>query len=116
MSIRKVILNDECTGYIDSQGPQVAKKFLYIVQIIQTKKVVSTKFVKKIVGTDFFELRITTDNEHRVITFALDNDSFIESTEIVLLNGFIKKDKKDYKPAIKRAKRLLSEYQNDEDE
>jgi hypothetical protein len=69
----------------------------YSLQIIQNEEIVSSKFVKKIVNSDFYELRISTDNEYRVLNLTLDNDNFINSTKILLLNGFIKKSESDYK-------------------
>lgn len=55
-----------------------------------------TKFVKKLVGTDFFELRVSVDNEN--INLA---------TRIILLNGFVKKSTKDYEKEITKAINIL---------
>ena len=55
-----------------------------------------TKFVKKLVGTDFFELRVSVDNEN--INLA---------TSIILLNGFVKKSTKDYEKEITKAINIL---------
>lgn len=41
---------------------------------------------------------------------AIDNDSFIEAKSALLLNGFVKKSTKDYKPEIEKAKRILKRY------
>ena len=62
---------------------------------MQDEKVISTKFMKKIISSDFYELRISTDNEYKVITFAIDSDSLINSTKVLLLNGFVKKSEAD---------------------
>lgn len=83
------------------------KKINYILQIIQNEEIVSAKFVKKIINSDFYEIRISTDNEYRVIMFALDNDNFINSTKILLLNGFIKKSESDYTKQIRIANNLM---------
>lgn len=72
-------------------------------------KVVSTKFVKKLEGTDFYEMRISVGNEYRVILFTIDSESFIEADEVLLLNGFMKKSTKDYKAQIQIAENILSE-------
>lgn len=111
--VRDVIISDECAEYLSEQGPKVAKKFAHIFTVIQSEKVVGEPFVKNLVNTDFYEIIIKTNNQHRIITFALDNDSFIEATKVILLYGFTKKNKKDYKKAIKRAANLLNEYQNE---
>lgn len=83
------------------------KKVEYILQIIQDEDIVSSKFVKNIVSSDFYELRISTDNEYRVITFTMDNDNFINSTKILLLNGFVKKSESDYIKQIRIAGNVL---------
>ena len=72
-------------------------------------KVVSTKFVKKLEGTDFYEMRISVGNEYRVILFTIDSESFVEADEVLLLNGFMKKSTKDYKAQIQIAENILSE-------
>lgn len=72
-------------------------------------KVVSTKFVKKLEGTDFYEMRISVGNEYRGILFTIDSESFIEADEVLLLNGFMKKSTKDYKAQIQIAENKLSE-------
>lgn len=67
----------------------------------------SSKFVKKLVGTDFFELRVSVDNEIRVILFAVDNDNINLATSVILLNGFVKKSTKDYDKEITKAINIL---------
>lgn len=52
-------------------------------------------------------MRISVGNEYRVILFATDNDNFIEATEILLLNGFMKKSTKDYKVQIQVAWKII---------
>lgn len=71
---------------------------------------VSTKFVKRLVNTDFYEMRISLDNEYRVILFAIDNDNFINANEILLLNGFIKKSTADYDKQIAKAIKIMEDY------
>ena len=86
-------------------------KLKYAMNIIAEVKVVSSKLVKKLVNTDFYELRISINNEYRIILFTIDHESFIESTQIILLNGFVKKSSKDYKKEIERAKQILNNLQ-----
>ena len=68
-----------------------------------------TKLVKKLIGTDFYELRISTENEWRVIVLAIDDDNFIECENILLLNGFMKKSTKDYGREIKKAQMIIND-------
>jgi hypothetical protein len=69
--------------------------------------------VKKLVGTEFYELRIKVQNEVRIMIFSIDHSNLNESNKVILLNGFIKKSKKDYKKAIKIAINLLEKYKDE---
>ena len=55
----------------------------------------------------FFELRVSVDNEIRVILFAVDNDNINLATNVILLNGFVKKSTKDYDKEITKAINIL---------
>lgn len=69
---------------------------------------ISKKFVKKIVSSDFYELRVSVDNEIRVFLFSANNENINLATEIIVLNGFIKKSSKDYDKQIKKAYNILN--------
>lgn len=86
------------------------KKVDYVFEHIRTEKNVCTKFVKSLVNTDFYEMRISVDNEYRIILFTIDNDNFINANEIVLLNGFIKKSTADYDKQIVIAQKLMENF------
>ncbi len=83
------------------------KEFEQSANILETVCPVPVKFVKKLVGTDFFELRVSVDNEIRVIPFAVDNDNINLATNVILLNGFVKKSTKDYDKEITKAINIL---------
>ncbi len=70
---------------------------------------VPTKFVKHLQNTDLYEMRVSIGtNEYRTVVFAMDSQSFIEATKIILLNGFLKKSEKDYKKQIAIATKILN--------
>ena len=94
--------------FYSSLNKRAKKKADYILQIIQEEDIVSSKFVKKIISSDFYELRISTDNEYRVINLAMDNDNFMNATKILLLNGFIKKSESDYSKQIIIARNIMN--------
>jgi len=48
---------------------KVGKKFQYLIQILTDQQVVHSEFVKKLVGTPFYELRIKLNQEFRKIPF-----------------------------------------------
>jgi hypothetical protein len=103
-NIRKTEAFDE---FYNSVNKRVQEKIDYALTLIAQIKVVSAKFVKKLEGTDFFEMRVSVENEYRVIIFTIDEEIFIEANEILLLNGFLKKSTKDYKPQLKKAEEMI---------
>jgi hypothetical protein len=97
-------------SFYNSLNIRAKKKVDYVFEHIRIEKNVSTKFVKKLVNKDFYEMRISVDNEYRIIFFAIDNDNFINANEIVLLNGFIKKSTADYDKQIAIAQKLMEDF------
>ena len=61
--------------------------------MITEVKVVNTKVIKKLVDTDFYELRISVGNEYRAILFTIDHENIVQAEQILLLNGFMKKNR-----------------------
>ncbi len=108
--MREIDITEECLEFIDSQEKRVSDKFFQLIEIIGEVKIIHANFVKKLINTKFYELRIKAGNEYRVIIFAIDHLSFSECQHAVCLNGFLKKSNKDYVKAIKKAERVLEEY------
>lgn len=106
--MRRVIRSREFDAFFEWLPSNVQEKVLYALSVIADIKVVSTKLVKKLVDTEFYELRISMNNEYRVIILAIDSDSFIESGQVLLLNGFVKKSTKDYRREIDKARRIVN--------
>lgn len=96
-------------SFYNSLNIRAKKKVDYVFEHIRTEKNVSSKFVKSLVNTDFYEMHISVDNEYRIILFAIDNDNFINANEIVLLNGFIKKSTSDYDKQIAIAQKIMED-------
>lgn len=112
--IRNVIHSAEFEEYYDDLDEQLKKKYDYALFIIETVYVVSAKVVRHLDNTDFYELRIKMkSNEYRTLLIAVDNDSFIQSKNIILLNSFLKKDTKQYKAEIKKAENIVKRYLKD---
>ena len=113
-NIRQVIYSEEFNDFYDSLDSRIQDKFDYGLRLIKTQYVVNKKFVKHLENTNFYELRISvSSDEYRTVLFAIDNDSFIQSKRVILLNSFIKKGTKQYKTEIKMAERLLKKYLED---
>lgn len=104
---RELVLSPEFVEFEQAATPRTKEKLRYAISVLETLYPIPTKFVKKLTGTDFYELRISVDNEVRVIIFAVDNDNINLATNIILLNGFVKKSTKDYDKEIKKAINIL---------
>ena len=106
--IREVLKTDEYEQYFQSLDIRTQAKYDYAIQLMQTQKIVSTKFVKKIEKTDFYEVRVSIGtNEYRTMLIAADNPNFMEAKQVVLLNSFLKKDSKQYKREIEKARTII---------
>ena len=110
-AMRTMIRSREFDEFYNSLPVNVQNNLTYAMNIIADVKVVNTKLVKRLVDTDFYELRISVGNEYRVILFTIDHENFIEAEQILLLNGFIKKSTKDYKKEIQKAEQILNSLQ-----
>lgn len=106
--MRTIVKTEAYDEFFATLPKKVQVKIDYVMDILIHYKVVSTKFVKKLENTDYYELRICVDNEYRVLLFSIDNDNIIEASRIVLLNGFLKKSTKDYRRQIEIADSIMS--------
>ena len=109
--IRETYHSEEYDQYYESLDARTQAKYDYVEAIIKTQYVVSQKFIKNLESSEFYEARVSIGtNEHRTVLFAVDSTSFIESKRVILLNSFLKKDSKQYKSEIEKARRILSKY------
>lgn len=106
---RELILSPAYREFAENAGSRVREKLRYAINILENVTPLPAKFVKKLTNTDFYELRISVDNEIRVILFTIDNDNINLATSVVLLNGFVKKSTKDYDKEIEKAINILRE-------
>ena len=80
----------------------------WTINIVITERVIPTKYVKHLTGTNLYEMRVSVGtNEYRTVLFSIDHDNIIEATKIILLNGFLKKSTKDYDKEVAKAQRIL---------
>ncbi len=107
--VRTILRTPEFLEFYESLPVKVQTKFQYVMNVMATVYNVSTKFVKHLEKTDLYEMRVSIGtNEYRTILFAIDHDNFIESKNVILLNGFLKKDNKDYRKQVEIATRILN--------
>ena len=113
--IRETFHSAEYDEYYASLDAKTKAKYDYVETIIKTQYVVNKKFIKNLEGTEFYEARISVGtNEYRTIVFAIDANNFMESKQVLFLNSFLKKDTKQYKGEIKKARNILKKYLEDE--
>ena len=105
---RELIYSTEYMEFVDSLSENEQEKMLYAVAVLGTLKSLSTKFVKKLINTVFYELRVSVlDKELRVVLFPVDSENINMASQIVMLNGFVKKSTKDYEKEIRKAVKIL---------
>lgn len=113
--IRDVFWTKEFSEFYHALPERVQTKFDYVIEIVMSEYVLSTKFVKRLDNTDFYEMRVSLgNNEYRTVIFTMDNENVMLATKIILLNAFLKKSTKDYKKQIKIAEKILGGLNYDE--
>lgn len=115
-TIRTLKRTPEFDEFYCSLPANAQKKLDYVLNIIMSVKVVNEQFVKKLVNTEYYELRVQVGTEYRVVVFTIDHLNFSEATQVLLLNGFIEKSKKDHRLAAERANRILKRYTNENED
>ena len=109
---RKVIVyKDYFESFLSTLKPEVQRKILQILRIVEIMERVPQSYLKQIENTKgLYELRIVFGgNNFRVFCF------FDSGKVIVLLGGFEKKTRKTPKKEIEKAIRLMKEYKEDPD-
>lgn len=110
--VRKILRTPEFDMFFESLPLKVQVKFDYVMNVIATVYNVSTKFVKHLEKTDLYEMRVSVGtNEYRTVLFAIDRDNIIEAQNILLLNGFLKKNNRDYRKQIEIATAILNKME-----
>jgi hypothetical protein len=104
---RELIYSPVYLKFMANANGRTREKLNYAAAILEQLYPIPTKFVKKLVNTDFYEMRVSVDNEVRVILFSADNEDINQANNIILLNGFIKKSTKDYNREIEKAINIL---------
>jgi hypothetical protein len=110
--IREATYTKEFEEYYRQLPEKIKEKYDYVFEIMFTKYVVSTKFVKRLEKTEFYEMRVSVgNNQYRTVLFAIDADNFMECKRMVMLNSFIEKTSKQYQAEIKKAKSILRKWE-----
>lgn len=114
--VREILWTAEFSEFYDQLPAKVQMKFDYVLLIVKTEQLISTKFIKHLSGTELYEMRVSVGtNEYRTIIFTMDHSNVMLATQIILLNAFIKKSTKDYQKQIKIAETILTQISHEED-
>lgn len=108
--MRTIFITSQFSEFLENADQQTKDKIEYLSNVITTQTVINTKVAKKLVNTDFYEVRIQVNNEYRIIVFTIDHDNITQSRNILFLNGFLKKSTKDYDKQIKLAIKILEQW------
>ncbi|QBO57450.1 type II toxin-antitoxin system RelE/ParE family toxin [Chryseobacterium salivictor] len=110
--MREIYRTQEYDEFFDQADEKLQDKISYIYDLIQTQKVLTSNFVKKLTNENLYEIRLQINNEYRILTFAIDHENIIEAKNILLISGFIKKSTKDYDKQIKKALKILEQWKD----
>ncbi|MEC5164941.1 mRNA-degrading endonuclease RelE of RelBE toxin-antitoxin system [Flavobacterium sp. PL11] len=110
--MRTIFITNEFSEFLENADQQTKDKISYLSNVITTQTVINTKVAKKLINTDFYEVRVQVNNEYRIIIFTVDRDNITQSRTILFLNGFMKKSTKDYNKQIKLAIKILEKWQD----
>jgi phage-related protein len=92
--------------FIDKQDKETQIKIFTVFKYVQNEQIVSTKFLKKLKGTNgIYEIRVKSKKGiFRILCF------FDDGNIVVLVNSFQKKTQKTPLKEIDKAKKLKNEY------
>ena len=91
--------------FLDGLDAKQARKVAWVMQLVRELPNPSTKFFKKLVGTDLWEIRAEFGgNEFRLLCF------FDGETVIVITGGFAKKTDRTPRQEIETALRRMKDY------
>jgi len=93
--------------FLDSLSGKVAQKITWVLKLIEEIEVVPTKYFKKLLPYDIWEVRIDfSGNTYRILSF------IYNEAQLILTHGFIKKTQKIPKNEIEKAMKYKNEYFN----
>ncbi len=108
--MRIIYYTDEYLDFYTNANETIKNKIAYLEEILISEKIIKSKYAKKLVDTDFYELRILLNNQYRIIFFTIDSEDLNQATELLFINAFLKKANKDYKKQVKKALKILEQW------
>ena len=94
-----------CSGVYRSSNTKSCSKITWVLKAVQEIEKVPKTYFKKLVDTDFYEVRIElTGNIYRLLGF------FHNGNIVILTNGFQKKTKKTPKSEIEVCEERMKDF------
>ena len=91
--------------FLDTLPDKAAQKVIAVFKLIEDSEIVSSRFFKKLSGTNIWECRIMWQSDiYRFLGF------FDKGHLVILTNGFHKKTQKTPPLEIKRAEKYMEDY------
>ncbi len=92
--------------FLDSLSDRVAQKVAWVLRLVERLEIVPPQCFKKLVGTDdLWEVRAQMGgNSYRLLGF------FENSRQLILTNGFAKKQQKTPRKEVELAQQRRAEY------
>ena len=113
-TIRLIYMSDEYQEFYNKLDLITRNKVDIVINHIKNNKILSQNFVKKMKGSKNHQFEIlvrsTNKREYRILSIGIDEENFVDAEEILLLNGFLKKENKDYKSAMKKADKIIDNF------
>ena len=112
-NIRTIVFYEQYfLDFYKSVNLKVQEKIKFVLRILEKQSIVPVKYVKHIENSDgIYELRVSVGNDEYRILFFFESLSLVEGGKVVIVgNGFIKKDKKDYRKAVEIAEEIKKNY------
>lgn len=108
--MREIQQTEEFKKFLETAETSVINKIDYILGLLENQNVINSKVAKKLTNTFLYEIRIQVNNEYRILCFTIDHDNITQAKKILFLNAFLKKSTKDYDKQIKRAIKILEQW------
>ena len=91
--------------FLDTLSDKVVQKIVAVMELAETERIVSTRFFKKLSGTELYEFRIRWESSiYRLLCF------FDRDNKVVITHGFVKKAQKTPQRQIQMAERFRQDY------
>jgi hypothetical protein len=87
--IREIYISDEFLAFYWKMPPDVRKKYIRTMDVVQQIYAVPEKFIKKLQNTNLYEMRVAVGmNAYRTVLFAMNHDNINRGHENLIVELF----------------------------